>query len=206
MAQQLVGEKEVRIVDGGSTDGTVALAKKYGDVIVIAGAKGRANQMNIGAKEASGDVLLFLHCDSMLRPDSLLAIERAFKDKSIVGGCFTLEMDDSQIIFKLICLGSNIRARLSKVFFGDQGIFVKRSVFNELGGFPSIDIMEDWEFSKTLNKKGKVVQLPEKIITSARRFKKSGALKTCLFMHKLKIQYFLGKTPAELKKKYYDVR
>jgi len=206
MIRQLVGDKEIIVADGGSSDDTITIAKTIEDVIVVNSHIGRANQMNTGAKVASGEVLLFLHCDSVLEPSALIRIETTIADTRIVGGCYTLKMDDNRLVFKFICLGSNIRARLSKVFFGDQGIFVRKSVFDELGGFPAIELMEDWEFSRKLREKGKTVQVTEGIITSTRRFKKGGVLKTCLFMHKLKILYLLGKTPAELKNKYYDVR
>ena len=206
MTKQLVGDKEIIVVDGGSIDDTISIAEKVGNVTIVTSPRGRANQMNAGASIASGDVLLFLHCDSIVQPTALITMETTIKQSKIVGGCFTLKMDDNRLIYSLICLGSNIRARFSKVFFGDQGIFVQKSIFEELGGFPPIELMEDWEFSRMLKEKGKTVQLPEKIITSTRRFKKGGVFKTCIFMHKLKILYLLGKTPTELKNKYYDVR
>lgn len=206
MAIKFIGDKEIIVVDGGSGDETVKIASGFDNVKIINASKGRANQMNAGAAAASGEILLFMHSDSILEATALEEIVKTLADKKVIGGCFTLRMDDDRFIFKLICLGSNIRAKFSKVYFGDQGIFVRKDIFKGLGGFPSIPLMEDWEFSRLLNKSGKTVQLPIEIITSPRRFEKGGILKTCLFMHKLKIQYLLGATPENLQKKYYDVR
>lgn len=206
MVRRLAGDKETIVVDGGSTDGTLDLAGMQQDVQLMTAAKGRANQMNAGARIASGDALLFLHCDSTLHMGALKAIEKALSETQVVGGCFTLDMDEQGLIYRIICMTSNFRAKYSRVYFGDQGIFVKKQVFEDIGGFPQIPLMEDWEFSKAMNKKGKTIQLEEKIVTSTRRFKKGGVYKTMWLMHKLKLLYKLGVSPEVLRKKYLDVR
>lgn len=205
MTEQMPGEKEIIVVDGGSKDKTVELAKAS-KAVVINSPKGRAKQMNAGAKIATGEVIFFLHSDSKIGKQALLSIDWALQDPNIVGGGFTLEIDDSRFIFKLVALGSNIRPKLSKVFFGDQGIFVRRTVFEAIGGYPDIVLMEDWEISRSLKKKGRLVQLPDKIVTSARRWQKTGTWKTILLMHKLKLFYKFGVSPEALKKMYYDAR
>ncbi|WP_028306632.1 TIGR04283 family arsenosugar biosynthesis glycosyltransferase [Desulfitibacter alkalitolerans] len=203
MLDNLEGDKEIIVVDGGSSDNTMSLAAEKTHVLLLSAPMGRASQMNHGAKNAAGDVLFFLHSDSLLQHTAIKSIAETMQDPLVVGGCFTLEMDDTGLLFKIISVSSNIRARYSRIYFGDQGIFVRKDVFEKLGGYPQIDLMEDWEFSRALRKTGRVVQLPDKIITSSRRFKKGGVLKTCLLMHKLKLLYILGVSPRYLKKRYY---
>jgi len=206
MVKELAGNNEIIVVDGGSTDNTVSLAGEIAGVRVVISEKGRALQMNKGAELAQGDVLFFLHSDSIVDPQVLKGMEEALQDSQVVGGGLTLKIDDQKLIFRLISLGSNLRVKFSKIYFGDQGIFVRTNIFREIGGFPHIELMEDWEFSKALKKKGKLVQIPNKIITSARRWHKGGIWPTIIFMHKLKILYKLGVSPRELRNRYYDVR
>jgi rSAM/selenodomain-associated transferase 2 len=206
MVRHLAGEKEIIVVDGGSVDKTVTLASEGGDAIVISSSRGRALQMNAGASIATGDILLFLHGDSILQPSAIQSIITFCKDPLVMGGCFTLNFDDDSFLLKIISITSNFRAKYAKIFFGDQGIFIKKHVFQKLGGFPLIDLMEDWELSRTLKKTGKVGQLSDKIITSSRRFKKGGILKTVLLMHKLKLLYLIGVSPQHLKRQYHEVQ
>lgn len=196
----LEGEYEVLVVDGGSEDHTVALAVHWARV--IAGPRGRARQMNLGAARAEGEVLFFLHADSRLPRGAIPAIEGALRDSAVVGGCFSLAIDDGAFIYRLIALFSNLRVRLLGQMFGDQGIFVRRDAFEWLGGFPEIELMEDWEFSARLRKVGRILQLPLPITTSARRWQRCGVWRTIFLMQKLKVLYTLGYPPAELKRLY----
>ncbi|RKD29025.1 TIGR04283 family arsenosugar biosynthesis glycosyltransferase [Thermohalobacter berrensis] len=201
---RLEGEKEIIVVDGGSRDKTVEIASKYAKV--IKSRKGRAYQMNKGAKEAKGDILWFVHSDSILDKSSLKEIEKTVSN-GCIGGGFSLYFSDYNTAFmKFVSITSNWRAKYLKLFFGDQGIFVKRDIFNKLGGYPEIDIMEDWEFSRRLSKEGKIKILEVPIGTSARRFKKGGPLKTLLLMHKIKVLYLLGVPPSRLSKIYREAR
>lgn len=193
---------EIIVVDGGSTDGTVAVVSPYARV--LNSPKGRAAQMNMGAASATGDILLFLHADSVLTKDSFHYVEKTMKSSDIVGGGFKLSFPNNSLMFRMIACGSNWRAKLCSIFFGDQAIFVRRKTFFEIGGYPDIPIMEDWELCRKLKAKGKLVQLPFPVLTSPRRWQKHGIWKTILLMHKLKLMYILGASPQNLKKHYPD--
>lgn len=198
--RNLPGITEIIVADGGSTDNTVALASPLAKV--INSPRGRATQMNAGAREAGGDILLFLHADSRLPADGIKLVHQALQPPGVVGGGFRVKFDDNSFIFKLIALGSNLRAMFTKIFFGDQGIFVRRDTYLEIGGFPDIPIMEEWGFCQKLKTKGRLVQLPAAVLTSSRRWHKHGVWKTILLMHKLKILYLLGVSPAKLQQIY----
>lgn len=200
----LKGDKEVIVVDGGSRDKTKEIAERFAKV--VCSEKGRANQMNKGAEKANGDILWFVHSDSVIKENSIEEIHLAI-DEGSIGGGFSLEFYDYNTLFmKYISVTSNLRAKYLGLYFGDQGIFVKRSVFENLGGYPKQEIMEDWEFSLGMKKIGKLKLISSPIGTSARRFKMGGQLKTHLLMHKIKFLYLLGTPTNKLVKIYKDVR
>ncbi len=200
----LKGEHEIVVVDGGSSDETVATASRY--LKVISSERGRAKQMNAGAREARGEVLLFLHADCRLHPGAIRGIEAALSDLACVGGCFSLSLDEEGLIFRVISLLSSLRMRLTGRMTGDEGIFVRREIFERMGGYREIALMEDWEFGHRIKSYGKVKQLPLKITSSARRWKKWGIWRTFWLMRKLRLLYFLRVPPEELRKLYDDVR
>lgn len=198
------GDKEIIIVDGGSIDNTIQIAKNYGQVVVSK--KGRARQMNAGAKFANGDILWFVHLDSKLHSDSISEIENTIKG-GCVGGCFSLYFYDLDTIFmKFMAISSNNRAKYLKLVFGDQGIFMTRYIYKKLGGYNDMELMEDWDLSRRIHKLGKIEVLKSKIGTSARRFKSGGELRTLLLMHKIKILYMIGVPTEKLAKIYSEVR
>lgn len=202
--QTLSGDKEIIVVDGGSHDKTVEIAKDY--ATVINSPKGRAKQMNAGARAADGSILWFVHSDSKLDNNSIKAIEKAI-EKGYIGGCFKLYFYDLDTRFmKYVANSSNRRAKYLKLIFGDQGIFMRKDIFEKLDGYKEMELMEDWHLSRRIHKLGKMKSLDKKIGTSARRFKHGGQLKTLLKMHKIKMLYILGTPADKLEKIYSEVR
>lgn len=200
----LNGQYELIVADGGSQDKTVELAAPYARVINTP--KGRGQQMNCGASHAQGHVLWFVHSDSRVDENSVLDIEKII-GQGYVGGCFSLEFYDSKSCFmRWLAWTSNLRAKHLKLMFGDQGIFVKRDIFEEMKGYEPIPIMEDWDFSKRLFQKGRVHVHKTRIGTSGRRFEKGSRLKTLLKMHWIKWKYLRGMPPEELIGYYKEIR
>jgi rSAM/selenodomain-associated transferase 2 len=196
---------EMIIVDGGSSDRSREIGAQSGAKVLVAGA-GRARQMNRGALEATGDVLLFLHADSRLPASALQDIAAALSDPGYVGGRFDVELDSERWLLKVVGFLISLRSRLSKVSTGDQAIFVRREIFEELGGFPDMPIMEDIAFCRTLKRRGDVACLRSKVRTSARRWETDGVWRTIFRMWALKLCYLAGVSPARLKRFYADTR
>ncbi len=196
---------EIIISDADSIDQTKEIAAARGAKIINSKQGNRGLQLNLGAEIASASILLFLHADSILEKDSLsLLLNKMQNKKNKIGGCFTLEIKSDHPLLKFISWSSNLRAKYLKLIFGDQGIFIRKEIFYKLNGFPEIELMEDWEFSKKMAESGEMLFLNKKIYTSARRWEKYGVLKTIFLMHKIKILYLLGYSPEKLKKIYRD--
>ena len=202
--KKLQGIKEIIIADGGSTDNTCLIASLHNDIKFITAKKGRAQQMNCGAQNASGDILLFLHADTKISQAAINEIYAVVGNNKVVAGAFKIRFDNNAYIYKLIALTSNLRARWLKIFFGDQGIFVLKDIFEKINGFPVIAIMEELPFIKLVKRHGKLKLLDNTLSTSSRRFQKHGVWKTLFLMHKLKLLYYLGINPTILKTKYND--
>jgi rSAM/selenodomain-associated transferase 2 len=186
----------VIVADGGSSDGTVELAAPLCDRVLTA-PRGRALQMNAGARPARGDALLFLHADSVLpaRADELVcgALEAR------VWGRFDVVIEGRAPLLGLIGCAMNVRSRLSGIATGDQAIFVRREAFP---GFPEIALMEDIEFSRRMKRLGPPACLRAKVRTSGRRWESRGVLRTVALMWRLRLAYFLGAHPDELARRY----
>jgi len=195
---------ELLIVDGGSTDQTIDIARRFGRVITSQ--RGRAAQMNCGASVATGEVLLFLHADTLLPDEVFHAIEHALKVQDVVGGAFRICFNCDQWPYRLVSFATNIRSRFRKIFTGDQAYFVRSVSFHTIGGFPDQPLMEDIEIITRLRKIGKVVLLPHYVTTSARRHEKIGLMRSVLFMWYLRVLYKFGTSPAKLHSMYIDVR
>ncbi len=196
---------ELILVDGGSSDGTQAICRQFG-VEVLTSPRGRAAQMNYGARRATGDVLLFLHADTRLPPTAFSDIRDALGDPRFVGGRFDIQLDGDHWMLRVIGAMISLRSRLSKVGTGDQGIFVRREVFQRMGGFPEIPLMEDIAFCRALKRLGEVACLRSKVITSARRWESGGVWRTIFRMWMLKSLYLMGVSPQRLKRYYSDGR
>jgi len=196
---------EIIVVDGGSTDRTAEICQQFG-VKVMVSARGRAQQMNSGAKAASGDILLFLHADTTLPNSAFDDIRLALGDSRYVGGRFDVELDGEHWMLKVIGAMINYRSRLSKVSTGDQAIFVRRFVFEQIGGYPAIPLMEDVAFCRTLRRTGEIACLKSRVMTSARRWEIDGVWRTILRMWALKLLYLAGVSPNRLKQYYADAR
>lgn len=198
-----LGASEVIVADGGSTDKSVELAAGSK---VVRSPRGRARQMNSGAVAASHQVLLFLHADTMLPDGALEMIETAMADPAVAGGRFKVRLDNDGLAYRLVGAMINLRDGFTGGFTGDQAIFVRREVFERLGGYADIPLMEDLDFARRLKRSGKVVRIPAKVMTSARRWEKDGLVKTIALMWYLRILYLLGVPPAKLKALYKDTR
>lgn len=202
--RNLSANAELIFVDGGSSDNSAVIAAAYGKV--IRSKAGRAAQMNSGARSAAREVLLFLHADTGIAPDTLLAIEEAINSKDFVGGCLTQRIDSDSFIYRLIERQGNIRARRHKIFYGDQGIFVKKDVFERIGGFPEVPIMEDVLFTRKLRKIGQTVVMPDKIMVSARRWERKGIIKTTILFNLMIILFRLKVPLRKIKRLYENIR
>jgi rSAM/selenodomain-associated transferase 2 len=196
---------EIIVVDGGSDDRTREICRQIG-VEVLSAPRGRAAQMNYGAGLAGGEVLLFLHADTRLPPAAFDEVRAALGDSRFVGGHFDVELDGNRWTLRVIGAMISLRSRLSKVGTGDQAIFVRREMFQQIGGFPDIPLMEDVAFCRALKRMGDVACLRSKVITSSRRWELDGFWRTILKMWTLKSLYLLGVSPARLKRYYGDAR
>ncbi|MBU6400627.1 MAG: TIGR04283 family arsenosugar biosynthesis glycosyltransferase [Verrucomicrobia bacterium] len=189
---------EVIVVDAGSSDGTAALAKAAGTRVVTSPGPGRAAQMNLGAQQASGDQLLFLHADTRLPEGALARIDAALRDPAIVGGGFARRFAGASRFLRLTAWLADWRCRSLGWFLGDQAIFARRSVFEQLKGYREIDLFEDLDFSRRMARTGKVVTLSPPVISSARRFAARGPLVTTAADLWLTCQFLAGADPQEL--------
>ncbi len=197
--------REVLVVDGGSKDATLAIAEA-GGAVVLTGKRGRSRQMHAGAKSARGEVLLFLHADTHLPREFDAAVLGALRDPEVVGGRFDLELQPSSPLLALTGTLVNLRSRWSGIATGDQALFVRRSVYEAMGGFELLPIMEDIAFTRALKRRGRVVALRERVITSSRRWRDNGVVRTILLMWTMRLFYFFGASPARLHRWYPDVR
>lgn len=192
---------ELLLVDGGSTDRTLEIAEPWVDK-VISSPRGRARQMNQGAAQTDADVLVFLHADTQL-PDQSVALITQTIANGYAWGRFDVAFDSAKPIFKLIALMMNWRSRLTGIATGDQAIFMTRQVFQQVGGFPEIALMEDVAISASLKNIGHPSCLSAKVVTSARRWQTQGIFRTIILMWRLRLAFFLGVEPDDLAIHYY---
>jgi rSAM/selenodomain-associated transferase 2 len=196
---------EIIVVDGGSADRSRQVCEQFG-VKVLSSERGRAHQMNRGAGEATGDLLLFVHADTRLPKSALNEINAALRNADCPGGRFDVEIDGAHWMLKIIGALINYRSRMTKVATGDQALFVRRTIFEAMGGFPDIPLMEDIAFCRALKRIGPMACLHTRVITSGRRWEKDGVWRTILKMWTLKLCYLAGVSPGRLKQYYADRR
>jgi len=194
---------EIVVVDGGSADETAHLARRHPTVRWLESERGRARQMNAGARASRGDVLLFLHADSALPGGAAGVIDRALASPAVVGGRFDVRFTNPGWAFRMIAGFMNRRSRWTRICTGDQGIFVRRAAFDALGGYADIPLMEDIELTRRLKRLGRVACLDLRITTSSRRWERDGIARTILLMWTLRLLYFFGADPARLHRWYY---
>lgn len=192
---------ETIIGDGGSEDDTIEIASHF-EVTVIPSRRGRAEQMNAACREASGDLLLFLHADSYVNPQGYQKMIETMSSGIYLGGAFSLQIDSPLPVLQRISLWANWRSRYLSLVYGDQGIFVQRETFNELNGFSPLPICEDLDFFRRLKKRGAVVLLNEKAFTSPRRWLAEGVGFTTLRNIAIASLFLIGFSPATLSRWY----
>lgn len=194
---------EIIVVDGGSVDDTLIIASRCADQVLEA-PSGRAVQMNAGAAVANGDALFFLHADSLPPPEVDKLILDALSSGDYVWGRFDVRISGAAPLLPLVASMMNLRSRLTSIATGDQGIFMTRTAFDAIGGFPPIPLMEDVAASRALKRLGRPACLREKIVASGRRWDKHGAARTILLMWRLRAAYFFGADPERLARRYRD--
>ena len=181
---------ELFVVDTGSTDATEQIAAPY--ALVLSGAITRGGGLNVAAARATGDVLLFLHADTLLPPDAARVIGQALYDPLVIGGAFRLRLDDPRLRGRLVAGSVNLRSRLLTTFFGDQAMFVRREVFLRAGGFRQWSVMEDLEILSRLRRYGRLTLVNAAVLTSARRHRRRGWVKTIATIWLISLLFRLG--------------
>jgi len=192
---------EVIVVDGGSRDGTAERARPHADAVITV-PRGRALQMNAGAARARGEILLFLHADTLLPEAADALVVDGLKRTRRGWGRFDVAIAGRHPLLKIVALLMNLRSRLTGIATGDHAIFVTRSLFTAAGGYPEIALMEDIELSKRLKRFGPPLCLRHRLTTSGRRWEERGVLRTILLMWRLRLAYWLGADPAKLAVRY----
>jgi rSAM/selenodomain-associated transferase 2 len=198
------GNFEIIIADGGSSDNTMEIVSNFTDVKRVTTSPGRAHQMNIGARVAQGEILLFLHADTCLPQEALKHIDGVMSDPSTAAGSFYLDFDLNNILLKIYSLFS----RINHIFFtyGDQALFVRSHLFKTIGGFPDMPIMEDVEIQRRLRERGKFVKIGNPVVSSARRYVKQGIIRQQIMNTALVALYYLGVSPSFLERFYSSVK
>jgi len=198
--------REIIVVDGGSKDQTVAIAKSLDVIVINSPIPGRADQMNAGASVATGDILLFLHADTKLPPEYAQLIINTLAQTKVIAGAFELKIDSQQKSLRFIEAMVKMRSHWFSLPYGDQALFMKRATFENIGGFPELEIMEDFALVKQLKRQGKIAIATAAVITSPRRWEKLGVWRTTMINQLMIMGYYLGISPEKLRKFYSNIK
>lgn len=190
-------EVEVIVVDGGSRDETVQVARREGAQTLTVAA-GRARQMNAGAAASNGEYLVFLHADTILPPNYAGLVRRLLASPEVVAGAFRLGIEGRRRSLRWIETGANWRSRWLQLPYGDQALFVRSRLFSELGGYSDLPIMEDYDLVRRLARKGRVALAPDAVVTSARRWEQLGVVRTTLLNQVMLTGHLLGLSPRKM--------
>jgi len=193
---------EVVLVDGGGEESDDATYDELVDQLLLS-PQGRAHQMNCGAAAAGGDVLLFLHADTLLPDDALELVLSGLADSRYRWGRFDVKLSGHSMLFSIIATMMNLRSRLTGICTGDQAIFVSTGAFRDVGGYPEQPLMEDIELCSRLCRTGRPLCLKPAVVTSSRRWEEHGTWRTIFLMWRLRLAYFLGASPEKLHARYY---
>lgn len=196
----LAAGAEVIVVDGGSLDGTVDVARQGADQVLHA-PSGRARQMNAGAAAASGEYLWFLHADTRVGAPAVQRLLQVL-DSAPLWGRFDVRLSGRALALRVIGSMISLRSRFTGIATGDQGIFVQRSVFNRMGGYADLPLMEDIELCRRLNAQARPCCVRPPLVTSSRRWEQHGTWRTVWLMWRLRLAYYCGAEPAELARRY----
>jgi rSAM/selenodomain-associated transferase 2 len=200
-------DAEIIAVDGGSTDGSREWLLKQSAIQLLDSIRGKGPQQNAGAKLATGDTLLFLHADCELSADAFSQIERVLSDSSYAGGAFFVRFEERRpISLHVLSFAMNQRLKILRRCFGDQAVFVRKQVFDEFGGFPDWPLFEDYELVRRMKRWGRLGVITSPITISARRFLERGVWRTVFLVFVLQAGFYLGISPARLKRWFVDIR
>jgi rSAM/selenodomain-associated transferase 2 len=198
---KLSSADELIVADGGSQDSTMTVASQF-TPHVLACPAGRARQMNRAAQQAQGDILLFLHADTLLPPGGLDLVRAAMRSPQVVGGSFRLAFLPSTLGLRVVAWGTNLRTRFGKLPFGDQALFVRRTLFEALGGYADMPFLEDVWLVRRLRRHGRLALIPRAVHTSGRRWQRHGLVSTTLRNNVVLALYWCGVSPTTLKRLY----
>jgi rSAM/selenodomain-associated transferase 2 len=201
------GLEEIIVSDGGSTDGTLEWLRAQTGIVLVNAPRGKGPQLNAGAARAVGDVLLFLHADGILGQAALNGMISALAGQSCAGGAFYVRFAERRPrSLGVVSWGINLRSSLSRSATGDQGIFVRREIFQSIGGAPDWPLFEDVELARRIRKAGRFVLVRTPLTISARRHLEYGVWRTVFLVYALRFGYWLGVPPHRLKTWFKDVR
>ncbi|MFI5015586.1 MAG: TIGR04283 family arsenosugar biosynthesis glycosyltransferase [Hyphomicrobiales bacterium] len=192
---------EVVVADGGSADDTVAKARPLADLVITA-PRGRAAQMNAGARQARGEVLVFLHADTRLPENADRVILDALERSGRIWGRFDVSLAGRPFMLHIVAFMMNLRSRLTGIATGDQAIFMRADAFRRVGAYPDIPLMEDIAISKALKRLGQPVAIAKRATASGRRFEAKGVWRLIFLMWRLRLAYWLGADPKNLARRY----